>query len=118
MIGTFRTFRHNPGIDELWHAVSELTDPIHPEFVRDFQHGTISQPAPPAFLQAVIDDSRKLPARVGKHALRGLIDAEPPTDTGMITAPTTILWGDSDDLCPHGEQQALAAAIPAARLIT
>lgn len=118
LIGAFRTFRGNPGIQELWDVVSELTDPVDPAFVREFQHSTITQPVPPAFLETIIADSRKLPALVWKHALRGLLDAEPPTDTGVIAAPTTILWGDRDDLCPHGEQQTLAATIPDARLAT
>jgi non-heme chloroperoxidase len=117
LIGAFRTFRDNPGIQELWHAVSRLADPIDPGFVREFQHSTITQPVPPPFLERIIADSQKVPARVWKHTLRGLLDAAPPTDTATIAALTLILWGDRDDLCPHHEQQSLAAAIPNSHLI-
>jgi pimeloyl-ACP methyl ester carboxylesterase len=34
-----------------------------------------------------------------------------------ITAPTLIVWGARDELLTYEDQQALAAAIPASRLI-
>ncbi|HEY3189788.1 MAG TPA: alpha/beta hydrolase, partial [Solirubrobacteraceae bacterium] len=48
----------------------------------------------------------------------GFLDAEPPTRLGAIAAPALILWGDRDELCPRAGQEALAAAIPGARLET
>jgi non-heme chloroperoxidase len=118
LIGAFRSFGGNPGLEEFGQAVSELGDPVDAEFVREFQHSTVAQPVPPAFLERVIDESRKVPARVWKAALRGLLDAEPLTDAGAIAAPTLILWGDRDDLCTHSEQRAIAASIAGARLAT
>jgi pimeloyl-ACP methyl ester carboxylesterase len=38
-------------------------------------------------------------------------------ELGKIAAPTLIIWGDQDPLCPRGEQEALAAGIVDARLV-
>jgi rifampin ADP-ribosylating transferase len=49
--------------------------------------------------------------------MTGLITAPVPTDTGTITAPTLIIWGDRDNLLLGEDQRQLAAAIPRARLV-
>jgi pimeloyl-ACP methyl ester carboxylesterase len=61
---------------------------------------------------------RSSPARVWKAAFRGLLDAEVPIESGTIAAPTLIVWGERDDLCPRSGQEALAAAIAGAELVT
>lgn len=118
LIGAAPTFRGNPGVLEVWDAVSELADPVDPEFVREFQESTVTQPVPDAFLDTIITESRKLPARVWRDALRGLLEAGVPSHDGAITAPTLLLWGDRDELCSRGDQEALTAAIAGARLVT
>lgn len=60
------------------------------------------------------------PAHPGTRVARGLdglITARPPTDAGTIAAPTLIIWGDRDDLLTRDQEEALAAAIPASRLV-
>jgi pimeloyl-ACP methyl ester carboxylesterase len=47
-----------------------------------------------------------------------MMDAEAPTETGTIEAPTLILWGDRDAYRSHASQEALLAAIPGSRLVT
>jgi non-heme chloroperoxidase len=117
LIGAFRAFHDNPGVLELSHVVSELTDPVDPEFVRAFQESTVAQPLPAGFLEeTIVAESRKLPARVWKTYLRDILEADVPTETGTIDAPTLILWGDQDAFCPRSDQDALLAAIPGAQL--
>jgi non-heme chloroperoxidase len=117
LIGALHTLQDNAGVEELWDAVSELADPVDPQFVRAFQEGTTTRPVPAEFLEAVIAESQKLPARVWKAALRGLLDATPPTATGRIAAPSLILWGEDDQLASRGNQDALAAAIDDVRTV-
>lgn len=50
-------------------------------------------------------------------ALAGIVAAVPPTEAGLITAPTRIIWGDRDQYCPRGDQLKLAEAIPGAELL-
>jgi non-heme chloroperoxidase len=115
LIGSPRDFRNK---QDLWRTVSELTDPIDREFVRGFVGSTIAQTVPPSFVEMLIAESCKLPARVWQATLRGLLEADVPIESGKITAPTLILWGDRDELCPRGEQESLAAAIPGSELVT
>jgi rifampin ADP-ribosylating transferase len=74
-------------------------------------------PVPRPFLAELVAESAKVPARVWQAALAGLSEAAAPTETGTISAPTLIVWGDRDDFLPRAEQEAMAAAIPASRLV-
>ncbi len=117
-IGAPRSLRDKPAVAEFSDAVRELSDPIDPAFVGEFVESPVSGPVPPDFLEAMIGESLKVPARVWKATLQGLLEAVPPTETGTITAPTLILWGDRDEFVPRSDQEALAAAIAGSRLVT
>jgi pimeloyl-ACP methyl ester carboxylesterase len=117
LIGTPRSLRDKPAAVEFARSVAGLRDPIDPEFVRRFVESTISGSVPAAFLEAMIGESLKVPASVWQAAVQGLLEATPPTETGTITAPTLILWGDRDQFLPRVDQEALAAAIPGSQLI-
>jgi non-heme chloroperoxidase len=116
LIGAFRAVHDNPGVLELGEAVSQLTDPVDPEFVREFQVSCVAQPVPAGFIDAIVASSLQLPARVWKDYFAGLLEAEVPTESGTIVAPALIQWGDRDVFCPGGDQDALLAAMPQARL--
>ena len=98
-------------------AVSELRDPLDPAFVRDFVESTVAGPVPQAFVEAMIEESLKMPAHVWKATMDGLLEATPATETGAISAPTLIVWGDRDDFVPRSDQERLAAGIPRSRLL-
>jgi hypothetical protein len=68
--------------------VSDLTDPVDPQFVREFAEATITQPVPPDYLDMLIAECCKVPARVWKATFEGLVEADVPTESGTITAPT------------------------------
>ena len=111
-IGAPRSLRDKPGAAELLAVVRGLSDPIDPAFVRDFVEAIVSGPVPPAFLETMIAESLKVPARVWEATLEGLVEAVPASETAAITAPTVIVWGDRDGFLPRSDQEALAAAIP------
>lgn len=66
----------NPGIAELQQAVSTLTDPIDPGFVREFQESTLAQPVPEAFLRTVVQESLKVPVHVWRAAVAGVVQGD------------------------------------------
>jgi rifampin ADP-ribosylating transferase len=68
-------------------------------------------------MTTLCEENLKVPARVWRHAFEGLLAAEPPLDTGRISAPTLIVWGARDPLLPRADQEAMAAEIPGARLV-
>ena len=60
---------------EFWEsAVSQLVDPIDPGFVREFQESTLAQPVPQAFLDTIVQESLKVPARVWRAAFEGFLE--------------------------------------------
>lgn len=99
--------------------VRALEDPVPPEFAREFQESTIYQPVPQEFLDMVVSESLKLPARVWRDYME---EAVLSIDQGYVLplreihAPTLILWGEQDALFPREEQERLAEAIPDATL--
>jgi non-heme chloroperoxidase len=116
-IGAPRSLRDKPAAATFIDAVRELSDPIDPAFVREFVAATVSGPVPPDFLETIVAENLKVPARVWSATLQGLVDAVPASETATITAPTLILWGDRDGFLPRSDQEALAAAIPGSRLV-
>lgn len=110
------TVAGNPGLIELQQAVQTLTDPVDRQFVYEFQASTIYAPVPDAFLNRVVAESMKLPARVWQAALDGLLASDGTVDLGQISPPTLVLWGEQDGVFPRSEQTALAETIPDATL--
>jgi non-heme chloroperoxidase len=96
-------------------TMGALTDPVPADFVREFQAGAAHVPLPETFLEGLVAESGKLPARVWRDAADGLAAFDDTADLGRIAAPTLLVWGDRDGLLPAHEQRRLAAAIPGAR---
>jgi pimeloyl-ACP methyl ester carboxylesterase len=101
---------------EVQETVQALTDPLPPEFVRDFQASTVHLPVPLAFFEGIVAESLKAPARVWQAAFDGLLAFDDADQLGHITAPTLIMWGEQDALFSSAAQGSLSAAIPNARL--
>lgn len=98
-------------------AMTSLTDPIDPGFIREFLVASFAQPPPEADLEAMVRESLKVPARVWRAVLQDFLADEFSAELGKIAAPTLVVWGDRDATCPRSEQEALAATIPGARLM-
>jgi non-heme chloroperoxidase len=116
LVGAPYSLRDKPAVSEFLEAVSELSDPIDPAFVREFVESNVFRPLPPAVRETLVSENLKAPTRVWKATLEGLLDTE-PTDV-RITAPALILWGDRDESLPRSDQEALATAIAGSRLVT
>lgn len=117
LVGSFARLAGNPAVMELSKAVAKLRDPIDLAFVVEFQRSTLAQPVPPEFFDMVVRESLKVPARVWKAALAGLLSSDHPAELGGIRAPTLIVWGDRDAFCPRSDQNNLASAIAGSRLV-
>ncbi len=106
-----------PETVEFSEIVAALEDPIDPGFVRGFQESTLARPLAPEFIDAIVAESLKMPARVWRAALEGCLEADLADALGAIDAPTLIVSAGRDAYLPSSEQEALVAAIPGARLI-
>lgn len=118
LMGAFASMRANPVVVEFWEStVSTLTDPIDPEFVLEFQQSTLARPVPQAFLDTVVGESLKVPARVWRAALEGVLDDDFSEEQGTVAAPTLIVAGEQDLFAPLSDQDELAAAIAGSQLV-
>jgi non-heme chloroperoxidase len=116
-VGAPRSLRDKPSAAEFVSAVSALSDPVAPSFVAELLDATLARPLPPDFRATLIAENLKVPARVWTATINGLVDAAPAVETGTITVPTIIIWGDRDRFLPRSDQEALAAAIAGAQLV-
>ena len=107
----------NEATRELQLAVEQLTDPVSATFVRDFQESTVYAPVPVTFMEGVVAESLKVPARVWQAAIDGVNQFDDRADQGQIGAPTLLLWGEHDAYFSLEEQERLVAAIHGARLV-
>jgi non-heme chloroperoxidase len=120
LAGAFATLYQDPAISEFTTtAIAGLADPIDPAFVKEFQLSTLAHEVPSEFLETVVRESLKVPARVWRAAFEGFV-ATPDfsRDLANISAPALILWGDRDHYARRRDQDALLSALPNVRLVT
>lgn len=116
LVDSATTIRGMNGFAEFRQAVEALEDPVPVEFVREFQESTLHRPVPPEFMERVIEESLKLPARVWRAYMAGMVATDPPAGLAGAGIPTLLFWGDRDAIFPRGEQDALLALLPGATL--
>jgi non-heme chloroperoxidase len=112
---TLRDNEHLVGFVES--VVSDLDDPISPDFVRSFVADTSSEDVPPEMVDMLVDEVLKVPARVWKQTLLGLLQYDDIAELGRIEAPTLLVWGDADAVVSRDMQDSLARLIPDAELL-
>jgi pimeloyl-ACP methyl ester carboxylesterase len=106
----------NEVVRSLVPLVQALTDPVDPAFVREFQQSTIHRPVPPAFLDRAVRESLKLPAKVWKAVLAGLLDLPALLPAGSALCPVHLFWGDHDTIFGQADQGELLKLYPGSRL--
>jgi pimeloyl-ACP methyl ester carboxylesterase len=118
LVAAFASYRGNPVVGEFWQStVSQLTDPIDPALVREFQESTLAHPVSSEFLDTVVQESLKMPARVWRAAFEGFLEDDFAGELGRIQAPTLVLWGTEDAFASRRDQDALLKAIAGSQLV-
>jgi len=105
-----------PAAHELLAVVSELSDPVDRRFVERFVRDTASAAVPRDLVERMTRESQKLPARVWRQALEGLLRETPVCTTVRLEVPTLLLWGDRDPFVPRSDTERLLAELPRSRL--
>jgi pimeloyl-ACP methyl ester carboxylesterase len=117
-IGSFGGYSGNAVIEEFWTSeLSRLEDPITDRLARGFQESTLARRIPAWYLEAVVAESRKVPARVWRACFAAFRDDECTAELGRIRVPTLLLWGDRDALAPREDQSIMLDRIPGSRLV-
>ena len=118
LVGAFASYRGNPVVGEFWQStVSQLRDPIDPALIREFQESTLAHPVPPEFLDRVVQESLKMPARVWRAAFAGFLEDDFAGELGQIQAPTLMLWGTEDAFASRRDQDDLLKKIVGSQLV-
>ena len=105
---------HTPVMSELVTAIEELSDPVDDGFARAFQMGCIHGPVPEPFMEAIIANSRRMPARLWKAVMQGLLDSE--INLVRPAVRTLVLGGRKDAVFSVTEQMVLARQFPRGEL--
>jgi pimeloyl-ACP methyl ester carboxylesterase len=116
LVGSFARIGDKPEVGELATVLASLSDPIDPDFVREFQQSTLVAPVPAPFFETVVAESCKVPVHVFRDALAGIVADDVCDDLARIEAPTLIVWGDQDPYGSRADQDTLVGGIPNARL--
>ncbi len=118
LVGSPLTLQDKTSVMELWDStISKLEDPVDPSFVRGFMMSTLAQKVPEAFLKTMLRENLKVPARVWKATLKGLLEDDSSEELNKIKAPTLIVWGDKDVVIPRNDQETLLERIAGSRLV-
>jgi len=115
LAGAPRDLRGRPPFaDEL----AGISDPVDPVWARRFTAlFTDLDRLPSWYVTLMVEDSLRLPTAVWLASFDGLNTARPPTELGIVTAPTLVISGERDGLLARDQTAALVDAIPGARWI-
>lgn len=117
LIGAFADFNNNEAVQGFGQVLDTLNDPIDEKFAAEFQQSTLGNPIPPAFLQTMIQESLKVPARVWKSVAAALFKVNYVPLLQGYTRPALIVWGDKDLFSPRQDQDLLANTLRSSQLL-
>ena len=118
LLGAFSTIHANQAVQEVFNAVDALGEDIPDEFAREWQQSSLGTPVPDAFFETVIEETKKVPARVFRDVLGGLMERDRTFTGAGSLVPTLIVWGDKDAFCSRADQNTLTKAFKNSRLVT
>ena len=117
IVSSDASFGDNPGMNDFLSVVDQLQDPVDRAFSAEFQKSTITRPVDEAYINTVIDESQKVPARVWKAIANELRHVNYVPELKMIKQPVLILWGDKDGVCFKSDQDIMAKNIKNSKLV-
>ncbi|MGY0233510.1 alpha/beta fold hydrolase [Longispora urticae] len=115
LLGAPVTLRGNPKVEEF--GAGLLVDPIEPGYVRRMWTDLLLRPLPDGVLDVLVEENLKVPARVWRALLEGLVADSSADDLAKITAPVLALCGDRDPVLSLADQRARVAELPRAELV-
>lgn len=117
LVGSAPTVAGNEVALFLKSIVDTQVGTVDPDFVREFQTSTFVRPVPRSYIDTLVSESLKVPARVWQATLDGLIAEDHSARLGEIDVPVLVVGGDMDGFFSVEQQQALVAALPNATYI-
>jgi non-heme chloroperoxidase len=97
--------------------LASLVDPVSREFAHDFAGATFGLPVSQEFVDAMIEESLKAPARVWRETFNSLLAYDDSTETAKLLVRTLVLWGDRDTIIDRAATDALVRSIRDSKLV-
>ena len=117
LAGVPATLTGNPGMKALEERVRDLEDPVPRAFVEELLSGLTVRPLGRGVLATLVEENLKVPARVWRETVRGLLETDLGATLRGILVPTLVLWGDADSVLPRADQQRILDVVLGARLV-
>jgi non-heme chloroperoxidase len=111
IVSSAPSLKNNPGMPEFYNQVQGLSDPMDKSFMDEFQRATLARPIDPTYFNVLVAEGMKVPVRVFKEALLGLMKADYTHELKNITSPVLIVWGAKDSFFTEENQAALVKQI-------
>ncbi len=105
------------GADQFRARLVSLEDPVPREFAREFASATFGRPVSKEFVDAMIEENLKAPARVWRETFASLLDYDDSAEVSGLDVPTLVLWGDRDAIIDRAATEILACSIRNSRLV-
>jgi non-heme chloroperoxidase len=116
LICGFASLDGNPAVQEMAGELTRMGDNIDRAFARAFQESTVATPLTPSYLELVVGESMKVPARIWRAAFAAM--AAERADPSFITCPVLLMAGEKDTIFNDADRRALAANFAAPRELT
>ena len=97
--------------------LASLEDPVPRAFARDFATPTFGRAVPTAFVDAMIDESLKVPTRVWRETFASLLDYDDSAEIGTLGVRALVIWGEKDAIIDRAATEALARSIKDSKLV-
>lgn len=94
-----------------------LEDPVPREFARDFASAAFVRPVAKAFVDAMIEESLKAPARVWRETFVSLLTYDDAAEIADLDVATLVIWGDRDAIVDRASTETLARSIRNSKLV-
>jgi pimeloyl-ACP methyl ester carboxylesterase len=112
------TLRGDPNLEKFVNSVvSELTEPIDPDFARSFLADTSTDELAAGLIELLVEDLLKVPVHAWKEMFASLFDYDDTSELPLMNAPTLLVWGDADPLIPRAMQDELVRVLPRTELV-
>jgi len=98
-------------------AIEAMRDPVPDAIARELQLGTLASPIDASLLEAMVHESRKVPARVWRAAHDGLLEDSFCAGITTIQVPVLLVWGSADRYARRSDQDILRSTLPKAQLL-
>lgn len=117
LIATPLTLRGSPAARDFFRStLSHLTDPLDAGFIRRFAESTLARPLPTRFLDTLLEETAKVPARVFIRFFEDLMTVDLSVRLTEVSVPALLVWGERDEIVSRSEQEKLAATLPKSRV--